>query len=374
MEKKLTNQILRGIWVILLALAAVVAVYYSIPLLYPFLIGWIIAYLLQPAVRLFERRLRTPRWLAVTSALLLFIGVIGGIVTLLVIRIGNEIQRLAQFIKNNYEEWMNNMDVLIHSDVLQRFTEQITRLYEDSDYQNTVDEGIKSAGQRIADAVSGLLQSLAENMIGFIAALPNIAVGLIVALLAAFFISKDWEKVRSWLYAKMPSQTKIAVGAVWRDLQKALFGFIRAQLILISITAVFVIIGLLLLRVPYAVTIGLLIGLVDLMPYLGTGAVFVPWIVYAFLQGNYTFGIGLTVLYALILVSRQLAEPKIVSSSIGLNPLITLIGLFVGLKLFGFAGLIIGPVILVLLFSFHRAGVFRDIKRFIVHGKYLASE
>ena len=369
MDKALPYQVLRAVWVIVSIVAAVLALFFAIPLVYPFIIGFFIAFLLQPLIRLMEQRLKSPRWLAVTASLLLFIGVIAGVITLVITRIVNEMERLAQYINNNYEDWLNNVDVLIHSDMLQRWTEQITRLYEDSGVQSTVDKGITSAGQNIAGFATRILQGLGENTIGFIAALPNVAVGLVVAVLAAFFISKDWERVHAWLSVKMPEQAKLAGGAVWRDLQKALFGFVRAQLILISITAVFVIIGLLLLRVPYALTIGLLIGLVDLLPYLGTGAVFVPWIIYVFIDGNYSLGFGLAVLYALIVIARQLAEPKIYSSSIGLNPLVTLFGLFVGLKLFGFIGLIIGPVILVLFFSFQRAGIFRDLRRYIVEGK-----
>jgi len=356
--------------VLVIITISILALYFAIPLLYPFVIGWIIAYMLQPLIRLFEHRLKSPRWLAVTVSLLLFLGVLSGIITLLITRIVVEIQRLAQYITNNYEAWLNNIDLFMHSDVLQRITSQIAKLYQESGYQSTVDLGISSAGQKIAEALSAILQNLAQGLITFITALPNIAVGLIVALLAAFFISKDWERVRGWSAAKMPAQIKASAGTVWRDLQKALFGFIRAQLILISITTVFVIIGLLLLRVPYAVTIGLLIGIVDLLPYLGTGAVFVPWIIYVFLDGNYSFGLGLTVLYALIIISRQLSEPKIISSSLGLNPLITLIGLFVGLKLFGFIGLILGPVIIVILLSFYRSGIFNNIQQFIMQGKY----
>ena len=138
---------------------------------------------------------------------------------------------------------------------------------------------------------------------------------------------------------------------------------------LVEIAIVLVIIGLLLLRVPYAVTIGLLIGLVDLLPYLGTGAVFVPWILYAVVDGSYAFAFGLAVLFGIIVIARQLAEPKIYSSSIGLNPLATLIAIFVGLKLFGIVGLIVGPALLVIAFSLHRADVFRDLRRYVKHGR-----
>ena len=143
------------------------------------------------------------------------------------------------------------------------------------------------------------------------------------------------------------------------DLKKALFGFLKAQLTLISITTVIILIGLLILRVDYAITIALVTGLVDILPYLGTGLIFVPWIIYELITGNINFAIGLGVLYIIVLVQRQIMEPKVLSSNIGMDPLATLISLFVGFKLIGFLGLIIGPVTLVILTTLHKANVFQ---------------
>lgn len=369
MNAKLLYQVLRGIWVAVVAVGIIIALFLTVPLIYPFIVGWLIAYLLNPLVGLMQRRLKFPRWLSVTVALLLFIGAIGGLITLVIIRIAHEMQRLAQLINNNYTKWIENLDKILHSEFLQGWVDRINMLYEGTEYRDTVQLGITSAGQKIAGTVANALQGLAGSIINFIAALPNLAVGIIVSLLAAWFISKDWKRISAWLASLVPAGMKASADAVWHDLRKALFGFLRAQFILVAITTVFVIIGLLLLRVPYAVTIGLLIGLVDLLPYLGTGAVFVPWILYAFVDGSYAFAFGLTVLYALIVIARQLAEPKVLSSSIGLNPLVTLIAIFVGLQLFGFFGLILGPVLLVIAFSLHRADVFRDLKQYIAKGR-----
>ncbi len=85
------------------------------------------------------------------------------------------------------------------------------------------------------------------------------------------------------------------------------------------------------------------IGLVDLLPYLGAGSVFVPWIMYLAIAGQLPQSIGLGVLYIVVLIQRQLTEPKILSKSIGLDPLATLIALFAGFKLFGILGLVAGP-------------------------------
>ena len=152
------------------------------------------------------------------------------------------------------------------------------------------------------------------------------------------------------------------------DLQKALFGYFRAQFIMISITAVVVIIGLSIIGVNYAISIGLLIGLVDLLPYLGVGAAMVPWIAFTFIYGNISLGIGLSILYGVILITRQILEPKVLASSVGLDPLPTLIAMFVGLSCSELSGLIIGPVSLVILSAIHRANVFSDLYSFIMKG------
>ena len=156
----------------------------------------------------------------------------------------------------------------------------------------------------------------------------------------------------------LPEKAKTSGKTVFIDLKKALFGFIKAQLTLISITAVIILIGLLILRVDYAITIALVAGIVDIIPYLGTGVVFVPWIIYVAIGGDMGLAIGLGVLYIVVLVQRQIMEPKILSSNIGLDPLATLIALFVGFKLIGFLGLIVGPVTLVIISTLYRAQCF----------------
>ncbi|WP_438825770.1 AI-2E family transporter, partial [Paenibacillus phytohabitans] len=102
---------------------------------------------------------------------------------------------------------------------------------------------------------------------------------------------------------------------------------------LISVTAVIVIIGLLLLGVDSAFAIGLTIGIVDLVPYLGVGIVILPWALYSYMTGNLALAVGLLVLYGIILITRQVLEPKVLASSIGLDPLAMLIGMFAGLQL-----------------------------------------
>jgi sporulation integral membrane protein YtvI len=368
MNHDLPYRFLRALWVAAIVALTFLAIYFGLPLMYPFLIGLLLALAIRPIVNMFHRKMKIPRWLSVTLSLVLIVGVLGGLVTLIIIRIIAESNRLVQYINLNYEKWFANIDSFFRSNTLNRFLERINGLYAETGVKETVDRSISSIGETAATFISGVLQSLGQGLLQFLSALPNVTIGLLVAMLAAFFITKDWDKIAAWISANLPQKIVKTASAVWVDLNRALFGFVRAQLILISITTVLVIIGLFLLRLPYALTMGLLIGLIDLLPYLGISIVFVPWIIYVFIEGNITFGIGLAVLYAIVMIARHLSEPKVYSSSLGLYPLVTLISLFVGLKLFGFIGLLLGPTLVIIGLSFHRAGVFRDIRNYIRYG------
>lgn len=370
MDRALQHQLLRGIWASLWIIAALTALYFITPLVLPFLFGWLIAYILNPLVHILQKRARMPRWLAVTVSLLLFLGISVGLVTIAVTNIVLEISDVAALIQNNMEKWKTSFTDYINSEPIQNLINRITTYYnENPQYQDTINSNLNSTGRTVTDFVSHTVSYVVNNVLFLAASLPNMATVTVVALLAAFFISADWERLRRKLNEWTPGFISRPTRLVWTDLQKALFGYMRAQLILISITALVVIIGLLILRVEYAITIGLLIGLVDLLPYLGTGAAMVPWIIYCFIQDNYYLGIGLSILYGIILIARQILEPKILATSIGLEALPTLIAMYVGLKLFGFLGLIIGPVTLILLTTFHRSGVFRDLWRYVKEGK-----
>lgn len=370
LNPRLVHQIFRGIWVALIIVGIAYAFYYIIPLIYPFIFGWILALMLNPLVNFFQFKLKLPRWLSVTLSMLLFVGTMAAAVTLLVANIIVELGSLADNLQLKINQWAEQFNVFINSTAFQAWIEKINEFFENNPkYQETVNNNLSSTAGSIADVSKFIISYVFDALRRFLTSLPNIATITIIVMLATFFISKDWYQLIK-RYKGIFSDIIVKTTQLIRtDLQKALFGYMRAQLILVSLTALVVIIGLLVLRVDYAITIGLLTGLADLMPYLGTGAVMVPWILYVFFaQGDIFLGIGLSVLYGVIVIARQIMEPKVLASSVGLDPLATLIAMFVGLKLFGLLGLIIGPVSLILISAFYRARIFHDIAAYIHKG------
>jgi sporulation integral membrane protein YtvI len=358
----------RTLAVVCIIAAALASVYYVSALTYPFIIGLILAILINPMVNLLETKM--VRSAAVFISIAFLFVIFAGIITLLIAELVTGTTYLASSVPEHFKTLVVYIETFIGDRVLPIY-EDIAALFNtlDSSQQATILANIQNAGEQIGSNAADFLKGLLENIPLLISWLPNAATVTIFSLLAAFFISKDWYKFQKLLRKYLPLKARKSGRTVVDDLKKALLGFIKAQLILISITTIIVLIGLLFLRVDYAITIALLIGTVDLLPYLGTGLVFVPWIVYSAFSGDLPFAIGLGVLYLIILIQRQMMEPKILSSTIGLDPLATLISLFVGFKLIGFLGLIVGPVALVIFNALHNARVFEDIWTFITAKK-----
>ncbi|MBN6188013.1 sporulation integral membrane protein YtvI [Aneurinibacillus sp. BA2021] len=342
-------------------------VFFLTPLLYPFIIGFIIAYVINRPVDLLERRARWPRWLSVSLVLSIVILLLVGIVTVLVAQVIIEIGKLLEMLPIYIDQLSNYVKNFISHSLQSNLYDRFVNLYStlDASYKEKIQENVGKAMTSIAQAGTNISKTFLGGISNLLSSIPNTATVLVISILSAFFISKDYHKIGAKTKSLIPDEFVQKGSRVAEDLRKALLGFVKAQFTLISITAVIVIVGLLIMGVPYAVSIGLLTGLVDLMPYLGTGTVFVPWIAYAIFASDFRLAIGLGILYAIVIVQRQIMEPKIVATNVGLDPLLTLIALFVGLKLFGFLGLILGPVLLVVINALRSAGVFRDVWLYI---------
>ncbi|GGD16798.1 sporulation integral membrane protein YtvI [Pontibacillus salipaludis] len=369
----LLSRIIRSMLVGIIVAASVFTTILLWTYLYPFIIALTIAYLINPLVNILENKTHAPRSLAVFIAIMLLLGAIIGVITLLVVELIDGFTYLGMQLPEHFRTLISYLENLLTYKIVPLY-ERITSIMNtlDASQQQEIILQIQNVGANIAQSGAELLGDVLNAIPSYLKKLPNFATVLIFSLLGTFFISKDWYKLSIRIKKLTPSKVAESSASVFSGLQKALLGFIKAQFTLISITAFIVLIGLLILRVEYAVTIAILTGAVDLLPYLGTGFVFVPWIVYMFFTGNYFLTIGLSILYTIVIVQRQMMEPKVLSTNIGLDPLATLMALFVGFQLFGFLGLIIGPVSLVMLNTLHQSGVFKEIWAYII-GKTTSS-
>ncbi|WP_144477406.1 sporulation integral membrane protein YtvI [Cytobacillus oceanisediminis] len=360
------HRTLRFILVISVIVAGALALFFVSKVTYPFIIGFLIAFMMNPLVNFFQERVKMPRALAVIIALVLIMSLFAGLITLLIVEIASGAEYLAKVVPEHLVTLIDYVEHLFAAQLIPLYN-QLAGMFQnlEADQQDTIMNNIQNVGANIGTTAGNFIKNFFEKIPNILSWFPNAATVLIFSLLGTFFISKDWYRLSALSNRLLPKRARTSSRTVFIDLKKALFGFVKAQATLISITTVIILIGLLILRIDYAITIALVTGIVDIIPYLGTGAVFVPWIIYEAIAGDMATAIGLGVLYIVVLVQRQVMEPKILSSSIGLDPLATLIALFVGFKTIGFLGLIVGPVVLVVFNTLQRANVFQDVWTFI---------
>ena len=209
-------------------------------------------------------------------------------------------------------------------------TEQIRRFFSDS--------------SALLDQAFNYLLHLAS---GVLSRVPGRALSFGTGILSSYMISAKLPKIKAALRSRTESGKLQTILAAWQRLKQALGGWLKAQLKLSAVTYLLVCAGLLLLRVAGAPYLAALIAIVDAFPVLGTGSVLVPWSLLSFLQSDHLMAFGLLGLYAAVTVTRTVLEPRLVGKQLGLDPLVTLMALYVGFKLFGLPGLILAPLLAV---------------------------
>ncbi|MFD1066058.1 sporulation integral membrane protein YtvI [Oceanobacillus locisalsi] len=366
MPSKIIGQLSRSLIVIIIASSSIFLLFLLFPYIYPILIAFLLASIFQPLIRLLINKLKMPRLLALICTFFLFLSVFFTALFFLVSEIYQGILYLSDNLPVYFHFVMEKFQLLLDTYILPLYDQLLSLLTTlQADYRLEVYEYIHSLTESITQAFSRFFQILLQQTAGFLMVLPNSFTVFIFIVLATFMISYDYHNIQHKFYNTIPSHWYALYKKITSHLKEAVIGYFRAQVILVCISAVILCAGLLILRVEHAFTIVLFAALADFMPYLGIGIILIPWILISFLALDYPLTIGLCILYALIIIIRQLIEPKIVATSIGISPLIMLIGMFLGVQWFGVLGFIFAPVALVMILAVKKSGVFQQLFLYI---------
>ncbi len=205
----------------------------------------------------------------------------------------------------------------------------------------------------LTDALIGLVSSIFTGAAGWALSmtgrLPSLLVSFVIWVIASIFLTIDYQKVLSFFMRQVPERHTALVCTV-RDLcTNTLFKLVKAYALLMLITFAELSVGLTILRVPYSLLVAAIIEVVDILPVLGTGTVLIPWALISAILGDFRMFVGLALLYVFITVLRNFLEPKLVSRQIGLNPLVTLFFMYLGLQAMGLPGMLLFPVTVMIL-------------------------
>lgn len=338
----------------------------TILFLYPLLLAVLISFVIDPFVTFFEERLKFPRFIATIIVIIVMFLIIIGILLLVITEVFQGTTYLADKVPAQFQVFIHFVEEMLNTKILPLYHKIISFFHAlDPSQQITINENIKHFTNQIALTGANLLQSVLLKIPVVLSFLPNSITVFMFTVLATILITNDLSGLKQAVQKVTPSSARSSAKQIFHHIKKAFSGFIKAQLILVFITASIIFIGLLFLGVDHVLTIVLIAMVLDLIPFIGTGVIFVPWIIYLFITANYSMTISLTILYMIIIISRQILEPKILSSNMGIHPLAALIGLFISIQLWGLIGLLIAPVMLVLLNALYQAGVLKQIGLFI---------
>lgn len=325
--------------VLLLALGIYLGLRYLFLPLLPFLIALSAAVLMEPWVLWCRRRLGFQRKFAAAAMVTLVLGAVLGLLGLLVWKLlaeaGGLLERLPEMLEGipalvdqlaqRYEGFYNACPTEIRS-------------WLDSTLHRIAEEGVSLAGE-LSTAALGWGASL-------VGALPQISLFLFTTVLAIYFVALSYPEILAFIRRQIPQRWQQTGRGITRSLRSTFWKWLKAESFLCFVTFLLLLLGFWYMGLDYALLAAVLIAVIDALPVLGTGTVLVPWGLYHLLLGTVPRGVALLALYAIIMLVRNLLEPRVMAAQAGLPPLTALLAMYLGFCLFGVGGMILFPILL----------------------------
>jgi len=338
-------------WILLfVGIILIIAAYFILPVSIPLVTAFVTALLLNPAVRMLQYRFKFKRKLAVIFvyiAFLVLISIIGSyVVTRVVTQITHIIENSDMYLSQLtqvFENWKGD-----YSTFISQFP---------NEYVTAINEALKDKGEDLRTQFFS--QETLNNLGNFAQNLPQYLVSFLVYLIALFLFMLEMPRLKSKSYEYMTTKTAEKVRFMNSRLSYVVFGFLKAQFLVSIIIFIATLIGLLFIAPDVAIIMSLIVWAVDFIPIIGSIAVVGPWALYVFLTGDLVMGTKLSILAVILLAIRRTVEPKVMGRHIGLSPLATLIAMYLGLKLLGFIGFFVGPLIVIAFNSAKEAGIIK---------------
>lgn len=313
---------------------------YLLPLVFPFLLGLILALGAEPMVRFFCEKCRFPRTLGAALGVTMAFCLLTLAVMLLFGFLIREVRTLTGLLPSLTEGVRAGMDSL--SGWLLNLAGRAPEGLRPMLTRNVTD--FFSGSSALLDRGVDFLLRIAS---GILSRVPGSALTVGTGIIASFMISAKLPALRDYLRAKVPDEKRLQIKESLSRLKTAVLSWLKAQAKLSGVTFCLMALGFLLLRIPHFPLWAALVALVDAFPILGTGTILVPWSILSFAQGNHFRAFALLALYGGVTLIRSVLEPRLVGKHLGLDPLVTLIALYVGFRLFGLPGMLLSPLIAV---------------------------
>lgn len=376
--EKRRSFIINTVFVVIIVGLFYLAIKYALGIVWPFVVAFFLAMLLQRPVNFLSTKTPLKRGISSVIMVLFVLVIVGSILGLIIGRIVIELKGFFDYLLIKMEDapafvdqiqaWLSDtfsfLPKSLHESIMTATENFLNRLM-----------GIEAKAS--ADAIqaenSGIDFSLLSSPLGAVwgtaKQIPMIAVGVLVCVVSCCFMTTDYRTLRDMILSQLSQKRQSAVIRTKQVTFSTLGKMGKAYSIILFVTFMEMLLGLSFLKLihvynsGYIFAIAFITAVVDIIPMLGTGTILIPWALWSLFTGDVGLGIGLLVVYAIISVIRQVIEPKLVASQLGLPPFVTIMAMYIGSQLFGFIGLFLLPITIMLLKVLNDEGVIHIFKK-----------
>ena len=343
---------------------AALAVCVGLPLLSllsPFVLALIFAWVLNPAVRWLQRKTNSSRKVISLILVILVFAVLFGVLFWLGWMAVDQVRSLFDNRDSLLDELLSGVLTLVNG----------VRLWLGG-LSGVVPDEVLTSGEDLINALlgwvqeldlSGWLATMAGRAPSMAANVSGFAVALVVFMMAGYFITGDYPRLRFEVTDRVPTVARDFFRSVKDIFMSAFGGYLKSQLILSAGVFLILSAGFLLMRQPYGLLLAAGLSVLDFIPIIGAGTVLVPWAVVDMVLAQYGEAAALMTVWGVIVVFRRVAEPKVLGDQTGLSPILSLVGIYVGMRAGGVLGMVIGPLLLLVFVNLAKLGIFRPALR-----------
>ncbi len=353
---------------------------YAFGLFFPFILAFVVAMIMQKPINFISRKTKLKKGLVSGIMILLLVIALGTLVSLLGVKLWDGIQGFADFLVRKFgdlpnfldkaEIWVADRIAFLPASVEEMINTNVSSFIETAKNLLTSQSDELAQNMPKLPNISSLLgnvdfsaiSNLTSGVVDTAKQIPSLFLAIIVSIFACVFMASDYDRLSDFVKRQFAgksenfSKAKTIITTSFKNL-------IKAYILIILVTFCEMFLGLSVLKLfgiykgSWVFFIALITAIVDIFPVLGTGTVLIPWSLYSFISGDIPMGIGIFVLYVFITVMRQFIEPKLVAGQLGLPPFLTIMGMYIGLKLFGIIGMFMVPLTIILVKLLNDEGV-----------------
>lgn len=366
--------IINAVYIVML-LAAFYLVFKTFAgILMPFIFAFIFAMILHRPITFLNKKIKIPRSPLSALIVILILGAIVSLFMLLGMEIAEQVKGFVEFIKFKFHNMSGICETLkqyavgavgfLPDSLRNAATDSITAFFDNLIKNGFSDFSLDSVGidwSSILSKGGGVIKKTVGQ-------LPSMLISVLITIIATVFICADYEKIRDFILRQVSPDVRMKIfntkSVVFGSLRKMM----KAYSLIVLITTTELCIGLYTLKFmkiydsSYIFMIALVIAIIDIVPVLGTGTVLIPWAIYSFINGSVSMGVGLLIIYAIILVIRQIIEPKLVAGQAGLSPIVTITAMYIGTKTLGILGFFILPFAVIVIKQLNDEGIIHIFK------------